>query len=64
MARPSGRGGAQIGPPDRGREASSRAALGRVCDREGCSTILSTYNAASSCSLHITPSYRHALYRA
>ncbi len=58
----SNRGGAQVGAPQRGKERSTRAALGRVCSSEGCATILSTYNRATQCSLHTEPSYRHALY--
>jgi hypothetical protein len=64
MARGSGRAGARIGPPDRGKGVASRAPGGRVCDREGCSTILSTYNASGACWMHAEPSFRHALYRA
>lgn len=58
------RGGVQVGVPERGKEAASRAARGRVCDREGCSTILSTYNASGTCWLHTEPVCRHALYHA
>lgn len=63
MAGPSGRGGAKVGSPERGREASTRPARGRMCEREGCSTILSTYNPSTTCWLHTEPAYRHALYR-
>ncbi len=64
MARASGRSGAQLGPPERWREASLRPARGRVCDRAGCSTILSTYNPSSTCWPHTEPAYRHPLYHA
>ena len=64
MAGRSGRGGAQVGPPERGKGAASRPARGRECDRAGCSTILSTYNTSSTCWLHTEPAYRHPLYRA
>lgn len=60
----SERGGAQIGTPVRGKEASTRAARGRVCEAAGCATILSTYNKTAVCSVHSEPAYRHALYRA
>jgi len=63
MAR-NDRGGTQVGAPIRGKEASSRAARGRVCAHEGCATILSTYNSATECSVHTQPLYRHALYQA
>ena len=62
MAR-NGRGGAQVGTPVRGKEASTRPARGRVCAYEGCTTILSTYNPAHECSVHAQPMYRHALYQ-
>lgn len=58
------RGDVQLGGPERGREVVSRAVPGRVCDREGCSTILSTYNASGTCWLHAEPAYRHPLYHA
>ncbi len=54
----------QFGPPERGRDAASRAAQGRVCDRLGCSTILSTYNVSGTCWLHTVPAYRHPLSHA
>jgi hypothetical protein len=62
MAR-SSRGNAQVGAPVRGKEAASRAPSGRVCEQEGCTTILSTYNRATHCSVHTEPAYRHALYQ-
>jgi hypothetical protein len=46
------RGKAQIGTPNRGHEASSRAEAGRVCSEPGCTTILSTYNPAEVCGVH------------
>ncbi len=54
-------GGAQLGTPDRGKEASSRAAQGRVCQHDGCVTVLSTYNASGTCWLHTQPTTRHSL---
>ena len=41
-----------LGKPGRGKEASDRSPRGRTCFKEGCSTILSTYNAAELCWLH------------
>ena len=41
-----------FGRPDRGKEASTRPARGRICAYPGCSTVLSTYNAAEVCWLH------------
>jgi hypothetical protein len=32
-------------------------AKGRICDVLGCATILSTYNASSSCFLHDRPGF-------
>jgi hypothetical protein len=61
MARPSG---VQLGTPDRGKGVKSRGAQGRLCDFPGCTTVLSTYNASSSCWLHTAPSHRHALHKA
>ncbi len=61
MAR-NDRGGAQVGTPARGKEASARPAPGRVCGHEGCATILSTYNRTTKCSAHSEPTLRHALY--
>ncbi len=60
MARPSG---VQLGTPERGRDAKSRSIAGRLCSHLGCQTVLSTYNASSTCFLHTEPSYKHPLYR-
>jgi hypothetical protein len=60
MARPSG---VQLGTPERGKGAKSRAAFGRHCDFPGCQTVLSTYNASTSCWLHTPPSHRPALHK-
>ena len=59
----SGRNQVQFGVPDRTKQASSRAARGRLCDHEGCETVLTTYNASSTCWLHTNASYRHPLSR-
>jgi hypothetical protein len=53
-----------FGPPEPVKKAAWRSASGRVCDRQGCSTILSTYNALGTCWLHTEPAYQHPLYRA
>jgi hypothetical protein len=53
-----------FGPPEPVNKAAWRSASGRVCDRQGCSTILSTYNASGTCWLHTEPAYQHPLYRA
>jgi hypothetical protein len=55
-------GKVQFGPPGRGKDAASRAITGRHCDYPGCATVLSTYNASSTCWLHTGPATRHALY--
>lgn len=39
---------------------SHRSPPGRVCDVEGCETILSTYNGSPSCWVHTLPEYPHA----
>jgi hypothetical protein len=54
-------GAARFGPPDRGKGTLSRAAAGRLCDEPGCATVLSTYNAATTCFLHSAPTTRHPL---
>jgi hypothetical protein len=53
----------RYGPPDPGKRAKHRSAKGRLCQQPGCTTILSTYNAADRCSLHTEPSFRHQPYR-
>ena len=53
----------QFGPPDRGKDAASRASTGRHCTEPGCATVLSTYNAATTCWLHSQPSTSHPLTR-
>jgi hypothetical protein len=58
----NGRNTTILGPPEKGKGADSRPSTGRVCNQEGCSTILSTYNSATSCWLHAEPAFRHPLY--
>jgi hypothetical protein len=53
----------QFGSPDRGKDAASRASTGRHCSEPACATVLSTYNASTTCWLHSAPSYRHPLAR-
>ena len=55
--------GMQFGSPKRGKESGSRSPRGRLCDRAGCTTVLSTYNSSSSCWLHAERSYRRPLTR-
>ncbi len=62
MAGRSGNSDTLIGPPDKGRGADSRPSKGRMCNQEGCSTILSTYNSSNVCWLHTDPAFRHPLY--
>jgi hypothetical protein len=58
----TGEKGTQFGPPAKGRDASSRAARGRVCGAVGCDTVLSTYNSANMCWMHEPAPYRPPLY--
>jgi hypothetical protein len=51
----------RYGPPAKGKEAASRARTGRQCEVAGCGTVLSTYNSATTCWLHSSPTHRHAL---
>ncbi len=62
MAGRSGRSTTLIGAPEHGKESESRASRGRICNEEGCSTILSTYNSSKECWLHAVPAFRHPLY--
>ncbi len=64
MAGRSGRSNMLIGLPEKGRGTESRHAAGRTCSREGCSTILSTYNRSTTCWLHTQPAFLHPLYHA
>ena len=49
--------GIEYGSPN-GKGKTTRAAAGRLCSEEGCSTVLSTYNQAAACWLHVGPSFR------
>jgi hypothetical protein len=55
-------GKVQFGPPAKGKTAASRAPRHRTCDHAGCPTVLSTYNASTTCWLHTGPTTRHPLY--
>ena len=41
----------QFGIPVKGK-SPRRGALGRICRADGCTTVLSIYNATDDCSLH------------
>jgi len=53
--------GVHFGTPATGKGAMSRAEAGRHCEVAGCGTVLSTYNSASTCWLHSSPTQRHPL---
>lgn len=63
MVKGSSGGTAKLGTPDRGKGASSRPQRGRICDQDGCATVLSTYNSSGTCWLHTQPTTRHSLAR-
>jgi hypothetical protein len=52
----------RFGFPDRGKRKASPAD-GRHCDHPGCPTVLSAYNASSTCWTHTVPTSRHPLAR-
>ena len=49
------------GVPVASKQASSRAKPGRRCEVASCTTVLSTYNASTTCWLHTTATPKHAL---
>lgn len=53
--------GVQYGTPQTGKSVMRRAATGRACVHPGCTTILSTYNAATTCWMHSPSSFRRPL---
>lgn len=55
--------GTLLGLPERGKGASSRSVRGRVCVLPGCSTILSTFNASTTCWNHSLPNQKRLPYR-
>ena len=42
----------KFGSPKRGKKPGSRPAPGRLCQRPGCTTVLSTYNSSATCWYH------------
>ena len=51
--------GTRYGAPGKG--AHPRELDRRQCDAPGCTTILSAYNASTTCYLHTQPTTRHPL---
>jgi len=51
----------QYGAPVASKSAAKRSKAGRNCEMPGCATLLSTYNASSTCWLHTTATPRHPL---
>jgi hypothetical protein len=54
--------GVEYGVPLPGK-AQARSSRGRPCEYPGCTTVLSTYNSATTCWLHSQPSRRRPLDR-
>jgi hypothetical protein len=48
------------GPAPGSPTSSHRSPPGRVCDVEGCETVLSIYNGSPSCWVHTLPEFPHA----
>jgi hypothetical protein len=44
--------GISFGSPQTGKGVPVRSVAGRSCSHDGCSTILSTYNSATTCWAH------------
>ena len=57
----SNNGSVQYGSPTAAKQASKRPRAGRRCEIPGCVTLLSTYNASTTCWLHTTATRRHPL---
>jgi hypothetical protein len=53
----------RFGSPDRGKSLKTSSEQGRHCDHPGCPTVLSAYNASSTCWTHTVPTSRHPLAR-
>ena len=51
----------QYGVPIPAKHASKRPRAGRACEVPGCPTLLSTYNASTTCWQHTTAIRRHPL---
>jgi hypothetical protein len=60
MARTSN--GVEYGTPLAGK-SSVRGTRNRLCEHPGCPTVLSTYNASTTCWLHSRPELRRPLDR-
>ncbi|MBI4261074.1 MAG: hypothetical protein HY658_10965 [Actinobacteria bacterium] len=52
--------GIEYGTPHTGKGAVRRGTTGRACAHPGCTTILSTYNEASTCWMHSPSAFRGA----
>jgi hypothetical protein len=50
--------GVEYGSPHLGKGVPVRSGAGRMCSHEGCTTILSTYNSATSCWAHMPNTMR------
>ena len=61
MARTANKEGIQYGSPQRGKQSPARQSANRRCEHPECSTVLSTYNASTTCWMHTGPEFRHAL---
>jgi hypothetical protein len=51
----------EYGVPVASKQASRRAEAGRRCAVASCTTLLSTYNASTTCWLHTTATPKHPL---
>jgi hypothetical protein len=51
----------RYGTPGTGKAAADRASAGRRCEVASCETVLSTYNAATTCWLHSSAVPKHSL---
>ena len=54
--------GIEYGSPLAGK-STARGTRGRPCEHPGCTTVLSTYNSATTCWLHSQPATRRPLDR-
>ncbi|CAN5682378.1 hypothetical protein BH18ACT17_BH18ACT17_12360 [soil metagenome] len=63
MTKARGTDRVQYGPPGTGKSAVARSSGGRLCAEPMCTTVLSTYNASSTCWLHTGPAPKHPLAR-
>ncbi|MEX1264817.1 MAG: hypothetical protein WEE66_12960 [Actinomycetota bacterium] len=63
MTKARGTDRVHYGPPGSGKGMVTRSSQGRHCEEPGCTTVLSTYNASSTCWLHTGPALKHPLAR-